>query len=991
MVRKNFGVLITMMAVVLCFFIVPGAQAASSLFFGGFESNSFSEWDSPVGSNFALSGGTCRMGPDSNVVAVKITGDQTPHGQILKKVVSTVGYENISVSFCFKWDVIEGSDAAIIEYTTDGITWQVVKTIDNSTVDHMMYAADNTELATSNGVGEIPTPFPVTLEELASHGIALPADAANQANFAIRIREQMTDDNDFIWIDDFQVSGTPLTVPPPSSNLISNPSVETASSDPSMPLNWFKGGWGNNTRVFTYPVAGNEGLRGAKVEITSYNNGDAKWYFQEVPVTSGQTYHFSDWYVSNIPNYVAIQYRMTNGTFTYATIAQEAASPSSWQDVDTTFVVPANVTSLTVFHLIKQVGYLITDNYSLTVINDPSNFDTGKISLTFDDNLGSIYTNGIPILDAAGFKSTQYTVSGLLDTPTRMTTANVLAMQANGHDIGGHTITHPNLINLSPTQLQTEIGGGRRDLALLGATPLDNFAYPEGGYNDAIKNVVRSSGFSGARTVDLGFNTKNTDRYALKVQQVNAVTTFDQVKTAIDSAIADKTWLILLFHAIDHSGATYGTTPEILQQIVDYLQQVGAPVITVSQGLSLMNPGTPLVPDTTIPVITLNGSSSVDINNGSPYTDSGATAFDNVDGSLTPDIIVSGDTVNTSVNGVYHIHYNVSDLAGNAATEVIRTVTVDGLPVLVNLVQNPSLETAAADPSMPFNWFKGGWGNNTRILTYPVAGVDGASAAKVEITSHTSGDAKWYFKEVSVTPGETYTFSDSYISTLPSYLATQFKMTNGTFTYLDIANVPAGPAGVWQTVQSSFVVPASVTHLTMFHVINQVGTLTVDNYSLTSQTPPPPTTNLIANPSVETTSANPALPQSWKTGKWGTNTTTFTYPTAGIDGAKSVKIDMTSHSSGDAKWYFNDVPASPSTLYTFSDSYIATILSEPTVRFLLSNGSHLYETLATLPAVATATPFNVSFTTPANVVSMTVFHTIFSIGSLTTDNFSITQ
>ena len=77
-----------------------------------------------------------------------------------------------------------------------------------------------------------------------------------------------------------------------------------------------------------------------------------------------------------------------------------------------------------------------------------------------------------------------------MDTPGHMTTANILAMQTNGHDIAGHTITHPNLINLSSTQLQTEIGGGRRDLALLGATPLNNFAYPLGGYNDAIKNVV---------------------------------------------------------------------------------------------------------------------------------------------------------------------------------------------------------------------------------------------------------------------------------------------------------------------------------------------------------------------------------------------------------------------------------------------------------------------------------------------------------------------
>ena len=311
--RKKFGVFVVMIAIMLCFFIITGAQAAStSLFFEGFESNTFSAWDTPVGSNFALSGGTCRMGPDSNLVAVKTTGTLAPHGQILKKSVSTVGYENISISFCFKWDVLENGDAAIIEYTTDGTTWNIVKTIDNTTVDHMMYAADNTEIATSNGVGQIPTPFSVTLDQLVSHGILLPVDAANKPGFAVRVREQMTDGNDFVWMDDVRVSGTPIVVTPPQppSNLISNPSLETASSNPNLPLGWSKGGWGTNTRIFTYPVAAQDGASAAKVEMTSYTNGDAKWYFNNIPVTPGQTYTFSNWYQSNIPSYVAVQFKM---------------------------------------------------------------------------------------------------------------------------------------------------------------------------------------------------------------------------------------------------------------------------------------------------------------------------------------------------------------------------------------------------------------------------------------------------------------------------------------------------------------------------------------------------------------------------------------------------------------------------------------------------------------------------------------------------------
>lgn len=79
--------------------------------------------------------------------------------------------------------------------------------------------------------------------------------------------------------------------------------------------------------------------------------------------------------------------------------------------------------------------------------------------------------------------------------------------------------------------------------------------------------------------------------------------------------------------------------------------------------------------DTTPPVITLLGSESISIRRGTSYTDPGATAFDNVDGNITNQI-VSTSNVNTSTRGTYYVRYNVRDAANNAATEVVRTVRV---------------------------------------------------------------------------------------------------------------------------------------------------------------------------------------------------------------------------------------------------------------------------------------------------------------------------
>ena len=83
------------------------------------------------------------------------------------------------------------------------------------------------------------------------------------------------------------------------------------------------------------------------------------------------------------------------------------------------------------------------------------------------------------------------------------------------------------------------------------------------------------------------------------------------------------------------------------------------------------------VPDTTNPVITVTGDATLTVENGSGvYTDAGATATDDTDGNITANVVVSGQVVNTNIDGVYTIRYNVSDAAGNAATEATRVVTV---------------------------------------------------------------------------------------------------------------------------------------------------------------------------------------------------------------------------------------------------------------------------------------------------------------------------
>ena len=86
------------------------------------------------------------------------------------------------------------------------------------------------------------------------------------------------------------------------------------------------------------------------------------------------------------------------------------------------------------------------------------------------------------------------------------------------------------------------------------------------------------------------------------------------------------------------------------------------------------NPPPSPVPDTTAPVITLNGNATMSVDQYSTFNDPGATALDNRDGNISGSIQVSG-SVDTDILGVHIITYTVSDAAGNSDSATL-TVTV---------------------------------------------------------------------------------------------------------------------------------------------------------------------------------------------------------------------------------------------------------------------------------------------------------------------------
>ncbi len=92
---------------------------------------------------------------------------------------------------------------------------------------------------------------------------------------------------------------------------------------------------------------------------------------------------------------------------------------------------------------------------------------------------------------------------------------------------------------------------------------------------------------------------------------------------------------------------------------------------------------TVVVRDITAPVITLLGDSPMTVVQGSEFVDPGVTVQDNVDRISSRDVVIGGDTVDTSADAgtTFVVTYNVNDSAGNAAMQVTREIQIVAAPV----------------------------------------------------------------------------------------------------------------------------------------------------------------------------------------------------------------------------------------------------------------------------------------------------------------------
>jgi peptidoglycan/xylan/chitin deacetylase (PgdA/CDA1 family) len=376
-----------------------------------------------------------------------------------------------------------------------------------------------------------------------------------------------------------------VSVPVATGPTITNASFETGTTAPA---NWQNNAWGQNTATFAYVAEGRTGSKSAKVTLSNYVDGDAKWFFEPMTTfTPGKQYRFSAWYKTNVTPQAVMMYLTADGQAHFSGMpnAQPGANSALvWQQYSDTFMVPADAVAVSAFMFINQNGWLQTDDYAVSEYH-PNGFTRPLLTLTFDDGHEDNLTTALPLLNQYGFKTTQCYATTFIEGNAAAVN-NVKAFQNSGHEICSHTVTHPFLTSLSSTQLTYELQHAQQYLQSITGVKVDDFASPYGDYNSAVNAEIKRF-YRSHRTVDEGYNSKdNFDIYRIRVQNILDTTTPDQVKHWIEQAQADKTWLVFVYHRVADDPGPYDTYKNVFVEQLKVIQQSGITVQTYRDALN---------------------------------------------------------------------------------------------------------------------------------------------------------------------------------------------------------------------------------------------------------------------------------------------------------------------------------------------------------------------------------------------------------------------
>jgi peptidoglycan/xylan/chitin deacetylase (PgdA/CDA1 family) len=232
------------------------------------------------------------------------------------------------------------------------------------------------------------------------------------------------------------------------------------------------------------------------------------------------------------------------------------------------------------------------------------------VSLTFDDGLTSQLRAANEVLNPRNVDGTFFLNTGPIDRRqgNTLTWNQVTTLKNRGHEIGGHTLDHVNLVGLPLAEATRQVCNDRARLVQKGHNAV-SFAYPEAAFDAQSMAVVESCGYQSGRTG--GSVLPEGPHYAETLPPAEAYatralgTTFNgpislawmkSVVTAAD--LHGGGWIQILFHevcfrlSLNYNQCMAGYRPVdavVLRQFVDWVRQsapAGVEIRTVRQAMA---------------------------------------------------------------------------------------------------------------------------------------------------------------------------------------------------------------------------------------------------------------------------------------------------------------------------------------------------------------------------------------------------------------------
>lgn len=129
------------------------------------------------------------------------------------------------------------------------------------------------------------------------------------------------------------------------------------------------------------------------------------------------------------------------------------------------------------------------------------------VVLTYDDGFEDFYDNAFPALQARGMKATIFPIAAYVGKDSswdvfgrrpHLSKDQLRAIAEAGHEIGSHTLTHPDLTLLSDDDLTRELADSRALLEDTTGMPVTSLSFPLGSWNQRVWRAAVRCGYTTA-------------------------------------------------------------------------------------------------------------------------------------------------------------------------------------------------------------------------------------------------------------------------------------------------------------------------------------------------------------------------------------------------------------------------------------------------------------------------------------------------------------